>query len=101
MKQTKNPELLRPTKWTSTPNQGKKYCGWKVEGLKHFTDLYYMVEKDRNDNKKKAKVDQAEYKYLKKKQEQENGNGNETNSNPNNTEAERRNLNVAFDPWDN
>lgn len=70
LKNTKDPEKLEMPKWTKIPDSGKRYCGWRKEGILHFNELYKTVKQDRLDDEKKQKEDQIEYRYLKMKKEE-------------------------------
>ncbi len=66
-KRTKDPEKVAATKWTSSKNQGKRYCGWKKEGIKRFNELCNKVREDRIKDMKKPLEEKVEHRYCKLK----------------------------------
>ncbi len=97
-KNTKDPTKLIPTKWTSTKNTGKRYCGWKTDGMEHFNKLHKMVVKDRKMDQRKPLDQQVEYSYYKKKIDDIDEEG-EDSTTRGGTTSERMNMNVEYDKW--
>ncbi len=71
-KGTKDPSKLEHiTKWTYSKSQGRRYCGWKAEGLLEFNEIYKKVKKDREQEMGKVLEDRIEFHYMQYKKNEE------------------------------